>query len=239
VSEIAANTGTRIPWLVALLIGVLGHTPFLFIRFEKTPVPPPEALEIALSTFLPPEPPPPPPPPEPPPPPPPPTNKRPPPADKPVAPQEPIVEVPTPTPVEPTPAPPDPTPAPPVKEPPPADPRPPEPVERPPAPPPPPKNPFDPKAYQSTVYARVNKHKRYPRRAEVMGAEGRVNLVLRIDAKGQLAAPPKIVGKGTGHKELDDEAIRMANASAPFPLPEGDVRTYPVNVVIIIEFKLP
>lgn len=235
---VATNRGTRIPWVVAFLIGVLGHVPFLFIAFEKKTPPPEEALEIALSTFLPPEPPP--PPPEPPPPPPPPPDKPPPPPDKPIAPPEPIVEVPTTAPVEPPPV--EAPPTPPVPDPPPpTDPRPPEPVAPtpPPPPPPPPKNPFDPKAYQSTVYERVNKHKRYPRRAEVMGAQGRVNLVLRITESGQLAAPPKIVGKGTGHKDLDEEAIRMAKAAAPFPLPKGDVRAYPVNVVVIIEFKLP
>jgi len=215
------------------------HAPVAFFSFEKTPQQPPEALEVKLSTFIPPPPEPPPPQPVAPPPPPP---KDPPPKPpveppKPVAPPKPVY---TPdAPPEPAEAPEDTPPADTTPEP--SEPvAPPEPVAPQPVapPPPPPAPPFDPKAYTSAAESLVAKQKRYPRKARSLGMEGSARVVFKVDERGHLVGAPKVFGKGTGHELLDAEAVRMVEAAAPFAPPEGEVRKYPVLISIVITFRL-
>lgn len=97
--------------------------------------------------------------------------------------------------------------------------------------------PFDLQAYKATVFERMNKEKRYPRKAQLLGLEGSCLVKLVINRDGSLAAEPELfAGKGTGHDVLDTECLRMAKA-AHFPPIVGDTET-PVHVTQRIMFSV-
>ena len=77
----------------------------------------------------------------------------------------------------------------------------------------------------------MNKAKRYPRKAQVLGLEGKCMVVVKLNHDGSLAGPPKIFGKGTGHPDLDEECIAMATRTT-FP-------TIPDNVAAPVTFRFP
>jgi TonB family protein len=90
--------------------------------------------------------------------------------------------------------------------------------------------------YKSGAFDRMNKNKRYPRQAEVMGLEGRCMVVVKLNHDGSLAEKPKVFGKGTGHALLDEECVAMAERTTFPPIP-ASVET-PVTFRIPIEFHL-
>jgi protein TonB len=70
------------------------------------------------------------------------------------------------------------------------------------------------------VRAAVEAEKRYPRRAQRLRQEGTVVVQVRLTRSGALAETP-ILARSSGHRLLDEEALRMVSAAAPFaPLPE-------------------
>ncbi len=83
--------------------------------------------------------------------------------------------------------------------------------------------------YRSLLSGRLGEVRRYPLQARRMHIEGVTTIVFRITRDGRLAAPPVIVG--SSHPLLDQEALRMVQAAAPFPaLPQG---------YDVVEFTLP
>jgi TonB family protein len=67
--------------------------------------------------------------------------------------------------------------------------------------------------------------------------EGRALIHLRVRRDGSLMEPPRLV-TSSGHEVLDAEALRMAEAAAPFePMPENTSRT-DAGFVIAVEFFL-
>ena len=78
---------------------------------------------------------------------------------------------------------------------------------------------WDPNGYRNNAWDLMNRAKRYPRKAQVLGLEGKcvVKVMLRHD--GSLAQRPQIIGKGTGHPALDEECITMAERVKFPPIP--------------------
>lgn len=95
---------------------------------------------------------------------------------------------------------------------------------------PPPKE-WDENGYKSGAWELMNKAKRYPRKAQVLGLEGKCMVVVKLNHDGSLAGPPKIFGKGTGHPDLDEECLAMATRTT-FP-------TIPENVATPVTFRFP
>lgn len=97
---------------------------------------------------------------------------------------------------------------------------------------------FDPQAYAQHIRRRIDAHKRYPARARRLGLEGMATVVVAVDARGHLARPPRIV-RSSGVAALDDEALRMARAAAPFPpMAVADARPSPIEVHVPVSFSL-
>lgn len=97
---------------------------------------------------------------------------------------------------------------------------------------------FDPRAYGEHIRRRIDAHKRYPARARRLGLEGMATVVVTVDARGHLARPPRIV-RSSGVAALDDEALRMALAAAPFPpMAVADARPSPLEVHVPVSFSL-
>jgi protein TonB len=98
--------------------------------------------------------------------------------------------------------------------------------------------PFDAHAYGEHVRRRIDAHKHYPPRARRLGLEGVATVIVAVDARGHLARPPRIA-RSSGVAALDDEALRMARAAAPFPPPAGaDARPAPLVVHVPVRFSL-
>src|SRR5690606_10188837 len=85
-------------------------------------------------------------------------------------------------------------------------------------------------AYADRVRERLMAEKRYPPRALRRGQQGVVMLQLTIAPDGSLAAPPRII-RSSGTAALDREALRMANAAAPFE-PSGSSALTKVSVPV-------
>lgn len=95
---------------------------------------------------------------------------------------------------------------------------------------------WDPNGYKSDAWDTMNKAKRYPRKAEVLGLEGKCMVKVMINHDGSLAAPPSLVGKGTGHEVLDEECLAMAARVKFNPIPKHVEA--PVTYRFPVEFKL-
>lgn len=93
------------------------------------------------------------------------------------------------------------------------------------------------RAYARGLSSAVNRQRRYPELAVRLGMQGRAHIHLRIRRDGSLMEPPRLV-TSSGHEVLDAEALRMAEAAAPFgPMPESASRT-DAGFVIAVEFFL-
>jgi TonB family protein len=75
---------------------------------------------------------------------------------------------------------------------------------------------FDVAGYGRGLHALVAAKKSYPVLARRMGLEGVTRLRVRVRADGTLDGPPQLTAS-SGHALLDREALRMVEASAPFP----------------------
>jgi protein TonB len=85
--------------------------------------------------------------------------------------------------------------------------------------------------------AAVNRQRHYPEVAARLGMQGTAHIHLRVRRDGSLMEPPRLV-TSSGHEVLDTEALRMAEAAAPFgPMPESTSRT-DAGFVIAVEFFL-
>ena len=93
------------------------------------------------------------------------------------------------------------------------------------------------RSYARALSAAVNRQRRYPEIAVRLGMQGTAHIHLRVRQDGSLMEPPRLVAS-SGHEVLDAEALRMAEAAAPFgPMPESASRT-DAGFVIAVEFFL-
>jgi protein TonB len=80
--------------------------------------------------------------------------------------------------------------------------------------------------YGRALYRSIMRHKRYPRMAVRMGYEGKVLLLIRVTREGKLLGEPRVL-RPSGYAMLDQEAVRMIKAAAPWPaMPAGFSRPY-------------
>jgi len=75
--------------------------------------------------------------------------------------------------------------------------------------------------YGAGLSKAVTAHRHYPAQARRLRLEGTVLVGVDVSRDGALAGDP-VVTRSSGHAVLDDEALRMVRAAAPFPaLPTG------------------
>jgi len=75
--------------------------------------------------------------------------------------------------------------------------------------------------YGSGLSKAVTAHRRYPPQARRLRLEGTVLVEVDVARDGSLAGDP-VVSRSSGHAVLDEEALRMVHAAAPYPpLPAG------------------
>jgi protein TonB len=100
----------------------------------------------------------------------------------------------------------------------------------------PPSETWDPRGYRDGAWDKLNQAKRYPRKAQVLGLEGKCIVKVLVNHDGSLAAKPTLVGKGTGHDVLDEECLAMAERVQFGPIP-AHVQA-PVTFRFPIDFML-
>ena len=92
--------------------------------------------------------------------------------------------------------------------------------------------------YGKTAHHWLNKHKRYPRRAEYRGDEGTVQVTFVVNRHGEVLSYG--LERSSGNTLLDKEALAMIKRAQPLPaFPEelGKVKDT-ITVVVTIPFKL-
>lgn len=118
---------------------------------------------------------------------------------------------------------------------------PPAPVVTPPPPPPPP-GPSEAdlddarRAYGQSLWSAIEKHKQYPRIAQMRGWQGEVVVELLLDGSGKLKS--KKILSSSGHDVLDKQALEMVEKAAPYPVPPEILRSSQFSVKVPVPFKL-
>ncbi|MCG3152702.1 MAG: hypothetical protein GEEBNDBF_02005 [bacterium] len=72
-------------------------------------------------------------------------------------------------------------------------------------------------AYLRKFNAAIERHKQYPPQSRRLGRQGRVALLIGINAEGELERLE--VASSSGHLALDNAALEAVRAAAPFPPP--------------------
>ncbi len=91
-------------------------------------------------------------------------------------------------------------------------------------------------AYFNTVRRRIERHKHYPfsaRRRRIEGAVA-VRFILHPDGRATDAAP----AGSTGHRLLNQAALKAVRDASPFPKPPAGLISRPVPLEISIVFQL-
>ncbi|MCX4242480.1 energy transducer TonB [Paraliomyxa miuraensis] len=94
------------------------------------------------------------------------------------------------------------------------------------------------RAYGMGVHGAMARHRRYPPAALQQRLEGVAKVRLVVDRRGRLVGDPTIA-RSSGHRVLDEEALRMVRVAAPFePLPD-DADKDTMVFVIPMDFSIP
>lgn len=90
--------------------------------------------------------------------------------------------------------------------------------------------------YMATVFAHLEKYKKYPRFAGWRKPEGRVTLRVQFDRSGKVLST-KVV-KSSGHAKLDDGAIATIRKADPLPPFPSEMKQDAVTWDIPVDFTL-
>jgi protein TonB len=90
--------------------------------------------------------------------------------------------------------------------------------------------------YGSTLWGAIEKHKNYPRIAQIRGWQGEVLIELLLDGNGKLKS--KKVIQSSGYEALDKQALEMAEKASPFPAPPEALRGSNFSIKVPIPFRL-
>lgn len=112
------------------------------------------------------------------------------------------------------------------------------------APPPPPPPPGPSEAdlddarnqYGHALWSAIEKHKQYPRIAQMRGWQGEAVVELILDGNGKLKS--KKILTSSGYEVLDKQALDMMEKALPFPLPPEALRGGQFSIKVPVPFKL-
>ena len=96
---------------------------------------------------------------------------------------------------------------------------------------------FDLTSYGQRLQRAITRHKQYPRLAKRQKAEGTVVIKMTLMRNGNLKGSP-IIKNSSASQLLDEEAIRMVYASAPFPPLPGEFKKENLTLLIPIQFSM-
>jgi protein TonB len=93
-------------------------------------------------------------------------------------------------------------------------------------------------AYGRLLRDEFSKHTKYPAVAALKGWEGKVRLRLQVDKEGNVIGTPEVV-EGSGHKMLDDDAVKTILNISPLPIPPSQLLAKPIFVNTTIDYHKP
>ena len=88
--------------------------------------------------------------------------------------------------------------------------------------------------WRNRVLAQINRHKRYPLPARSRREEGVAYVRITIDRTG--AVQTAELARGTGHADLDREAVAVARRASPLPPPPPEIRS--LKILAPVSFSL-
>lgn len=90
--------------------------------------------------------------------------------------------------------------------------------------------------YMARLRARLEKHKRYPRRARLRRQEGTAMLSVVIDREGRVVEYS--IRQSSGHRILDEEVAAMIKRAQPLPAFPEDLPRARLELVVPVQFSL-
>ena len=92
------------------------------------------------------------------------------------------------------------------------------------------------KAYRGVLYRELARNKRYPRRAQRRGQQGRVWLQFVLDRSGSVLNSS--IAKSSGHALLDDATLELLRESSPLPAPPAGIPASQLKFLIPVDYNL-
>jgi len=90
--------------------------------------------------------------------------------------------------------------------------------------------------WQGLVISHLERHKRYPRIAQVRRQQGVPQVRITIDRQGRVLAA-KLV-KGSGFEALDEETLALAERASPLPAPPPEMAQNQIELVVPVQYFL-
>lgn len=90
--------------------------------------------------------------------------------------------------------------------------------------------------YDSAIISRLERAKRYPRRALQRHLEGEVLLALTLTSSGEVAR--STISQSSGHPFFDNEVLQMVERASPFPAPPAGLAGSSLEFLVPISFRL-
>ena len=90
--------------------------------------------------------------------------------------------------------------------------------------------------WQGSVLAHLERHKRYPRNAQMRRNQGVSQVAFTIDRRGYVLAVR--LHKSSGHDSLDEETLDLVRRAQPLPPPPSEVGGEHINLVVPVQFFL-
>lgn len=93
-----------------------------------------------------------------------------------------------------------------------------------------------PDSWEGRLLAQLNKHRRYPRRAQALRQQGVPYIRFVIDREGRVLS--STLERSSGHPDLDREAVSLPKRAQPLPRPPEDRPGATLELVVPVEFFL-
>jgi protein TonB len=91
-------------------------------------------------------------------------------------------------------------------------------------------------AWQKSLFAHINRYKRYPAAASAHKMTGIVTVEFMLDRRGQVLSTR--VTQSSGAAILDEEALGLLRRAAPLPVPPQDVPAGGILLTVPIQFRM-
>jgi len=90
--------------------------------------------------------------------------------------------------------------------------------------------------WQGALLAHLEKHKRYPRAAQLRRQQGVSHVAFTIDRQGRVLM--QRLHKGSGHDSLDQETLDLLQRAQPLPPPPAEIAGERIDLLVPVQFFL-
>lgn len=90
--------------------------------------------------------------------------------------------------------------------------------------------------WQGLLLSHLERHKRYPRDAQIRRQQGVAHLRFAMDREGHVLSAR--IERSAGHGALDEEVLQLIRRADPLPMPPPDITGATVELVVPVQFFL-